>query len=283
MTFSKSKLLLAFALLELAGVARAQHLHLNAGAVSTTPGSQLNFANASTFVAESGYVLNMVLRTNGPASGLYDGGITFTALARDPLNGGPEPGHAGNGAQLALVVKSLAGPEGSSWAFWESLECEDFGDRITFSLPAGLTNGTNRFLLSQNNGSPGEDPYGHCHGRRYTISKPGLHTLGVQIIDVSRNGPGGGPVHLPSPIYYLHFNAGFNIARLEPATGSTAASFGTRTGSRFYLEANSVLDGSQPWPTVAGPANGNNRLQSLVDATVSIEAQRFYRLRVTTP
>ena len=282
MKLSKFKLT-AISLVALSPAALAQHFHLNAGALGQSPGSQLYFVNGATFVAESGFVVNMVLRTNGPAAGLYDGGVTFAAAASDPINGGPEPGHAALGAQLALVAESLSGPAGSSWAFWESDQCEDFGDRITFSLPAGVTNGTNLFLLSQNNGQPNEDPYGHCHGRRFTAAKPGLHTVGFQIRDLSRNGPGSGPLHTPSEIFYLHFQAGVTISRLERDGAGVTATFGTRSGSRYHLEANSLLDGSQPWVTVAGPANGNNRLQTLTNTSSMDESRQFYRLRVETP
>lgn len=284
MTFTKSRFAAPTALIVLfaaaSGSLQAQHVHLTAGALTTTPGSPLSFVNdTNTFAASSGVVFNMVLRTNGTLAGLYDGGPTFTAAGSDGFDGSP----AAPGAQLVLIVKSLAGPEGGAWGFWESLECDDFGTNLTFSLPVGATNGTNRFLISQNTGAPGEDPYGHCHGRRFTTTQPGLYTLGVQIVDVSRNGPGGAPLHTPSPIYRIHFQAGFTIARATTTNNTFEATFGTRTGSRFYLEANSLLDGSLPWTTVAGPVTGNNRLQTLKDPAALAEPGRFYRLRVTTP
>lgn len=257
--------------------AEAQHVHLTAGALSTSPGSPLSFVNSASFVASSGYVFNMVLRTNGTLDGLYDGGPTFTAAGSDGFDGPP----AASGAQIALVVKSLVGPKNSTWGFWESLECDDVWTNLTFSISSGVTNGTNRFLVSQTNNFP--DPFGHCHGRRFSISEPGLHTLGVQLVDVSRSGPGGGPIHTPSPIYPLHFQAGYTISKIERTNNVVANSFGTRTGSRFYLEGNSVLGDSSPWTTIAGPVSGNSRLQTLNDAAGFAETNRFYRLRVTTP
>lgn len=267
-------------LLLLAGTCavQGQHLHLNAGATNTRAGTPLYFANADTFTASSGYVLNMVLRTNGPAAGLYDGGITFTALGSDGFEGPP----AAPGSQLALVIKSVTGPADSLWSFWESDACEDFGCCLTFSVPTGVTNGANTFLLSQNLGLPGDDPYGHCHGRRYTASKPGLHTVGVQIVDVSSNGPAGGPIHTPSPIYYLHWQAGITIANLARTNQRSTATFGTRNGSTYWLEAADGLSITNQWTTVAGPVSGNNRLRALIDENAAV-SQRFYRLRVTTP
>jgi hypothetical protein len=258
----------------------AQHLHVNAGAPSTAAGTPLYFINGDSFVTNSGWVFNSVLRSNGPSAGLYDAAVTFTAAGSDGFDGPP----AAPGAQLALVVKALAGPEGSSWAFWESIACDAVGENITFSLTAGETNGTNRFLLSQNNGLPGEDPFGHCHGRRFTMSKPGLHVVTFQIVDVSRNGPGGGPIHAPSPLYQMYFQAGATVARLTRNALVNTATFATRSGSRYYLEANPVLagEGAVPWETVAGPVTGNNHLQTLNETTTD-SAQRFYRLRITTP
>jgi hypothetical protein len=272
----------AFLLMTVASVVQlpAQHLHLTAGALSTAPGSELSFVNADTFVAASGYVFNMVLRTNGPAVGLYDGGPTFTSASGDGFEGPP----AAPGARLALRVRSLAGPAGGMWSFWESLDgaCDENGVSPTFTLATGATGGTNTFLLSQNNGLPGEDPYGHCHGRRSTTSKPGLHTVGVQIVDVSTNGPGGGPIHAPSAMYEFHYQAGVTIAHVARTNGMLAASFGTRNGSSYYLDWNAVLDGSQSWSNAAGPIPGNNRLRTLLDPVMA-EPRRFYRLRVTTP
>lgn len=265
--------------------ARAQHAHLGAGALSPNPGSPLSFPDAGAYNTDSKYVFHSILRTTGPVAGLYDASasVTFTALARDPLYGGPEDGRAADGAQLALEVVSLQGPQGSSWAFWESFQCEDFGDSMTFKLMAGETNGTHRFLLSQNNGLPGEDPYGHCHGRRFTMDKPGLYTVGVRIVDVSHNGPGGGPLHSPSPIYHLYFQADITIAWLTFTNDVITATFATRLGSNYTLEAKSNLIETGLWQTAAGTVLGNNHLQTVPDQTGTRPQQRYYRLRVTKP
>jgi hypothetical protein len=271
----------------IAGVAdlHAQHAHVNAGALSTTNRAPLYFVNGDSFVASSGYAFTSVLRTNGPAIGYYDSAVTFTAVFGDGSDGPP----AAYGAQLALVVKSVSGPPGGSFAFWESFQgdCEQSAESLTFSLPVGATNGANPFLLSQNSGLPGEDPYGHCHGRRLTMTKPGLYTVGVQIVDVSRNGPGGGPIHTPSPVYEFHFQADTTIARLELTNRAVAASFATLPSNAarsysYFLEARAGLNDEESWEPVAGPVRGDNRLKTLIDPAGG-EAQRFYRLRVTSP
>ncbi len=289
MKFSKWKLLtvLVPALAGTAREVRAQHYHVNAGALSTTNRAPLYFVNGDVFVNSSGFVFSSVLRTNGPAFGYYDSSssVTFTAVFGDGSDGPP----AADGAQLALVIKSVSGPQGGAFAFWESFQgdCEQQAESITFSLPVGATNGTNRFLLSQNNGLPGEDPYGHCHGRRLTMTKPGLYTVDMQIVDVSRNGPGGGPIHAPSPIYRFYFQADATIARLELTNNSVAATFATLPSNAarnysYFLEARPAFDDSELWKTVAGPVRGDNHLTTLTDPTVG-EPQRFYRLRVTSP
>lgn len=263
--------------------ASAQHAHLNCGAVDTRPGSPLFFENAATFLAESGFVVNMSLGSSGNLAGLYNGSITLIGLAIDPFNGGPEPGHALPGTRITAVVQSLEGPDGSTLSFWESDQCEDFGPGITFTLPVGESNGTNSFLVSQNEGRPGEDPYGHCHGRRFTTTRPGLHKLGIQLVDRSTNGPGGGPVHSPSEIGYLYFQAGITLAKLERTDEGMAATFGTKTGSTFHLESSHTLDDPDAWVEVGSPVRGNNRLQTVVDPEPPGPGAKFYRLRVTTP
>lgn len=274
----------AFALLATALSLQAQHIHVNAGALSTTIGSQLAFTDADNYAASSGYVINMVLRTNGPAAGLYDGGPTFAAAGSDGFEGTP----AVPGSQLAMIVKAVSGPSDGSFSFWESPGClepddENYAPHIAFTVTAGTTNGTNHFVVSENNGQPGQDPYGHCHGRLFTANKPGLYTVWFQIADLSRNGPDSVPLHTPSPIYSFYFNAGLNIARLHRTNETTSATFGTRFQSRFYLEASPALDEAALWTTVAGPVNGNNRLQTLTDPNAFGEPPRFYRLRISTP
>jgi len=264
---------------------RAQHAHINAGALGTTNRAPLYFVNGDSFVASSGYAFTSVLRTNGPAIGYYDSAVTFTSVFGDGSEGPP----AAPGAQLALVIKSVAGPAGGAFAFWESFQgdCEQPAESITFNLPTGTTNGTNRFLLSQNTGLPGEDPYGHCHGRRLTMTKPGLYTVGVQIIDVSRNGPGGGSIHTPSPIYQFHFQADTTIATLVLTNGTAAATFATLPSNAarnysYFLEARPAFSDEEQWQPIAGPVRGDNRLKTLIDPAGG-EEQRFYRLRVTSP
>jgi len=287
MMFSNRRLVAALALILFwaPGNLPAQHLHVNAGALSTAAGSPLYFVNGDSFVTNSGWVFSSTLRSTGPVNGNYVAGLTFTSVFGDGSEGPP----AALGAQVALIVKAVSGPEGGSLAFWESLDsaCEEEGQRITFSLPVGATNGTNRIVLSQNSGVPGEDPYGHCHGRLFTVNKPGLYMVTFQLVDVSRNGPGGGPIHSPSQLYRMYFQAGVTIAEFTHSGNSVKASFGTQRSNIarqyfYYLEANPVLDDPTQWTTVAGPVRGESNLQSLSELIAPNTAQRYYRLRVVT-
>lgn len=262
-----------------------QHFHVTAGAASTSIGSSLAFTDADSFLAESGYVANMPLITNSflPTIGYYMGGPTFTAASNDGSADSP----AASGARIVLVVRAAAGPVGGHWSFWETSGNEEYGETITFSYATGTTNGTNSFLLSENTGQPGEDPYGHIHGRSFTTDKPGLYTVWVQLIDTSRNGPGGGPIHAPSPLYRYYFQAGTTIARIDRTNISVVVTFGTQPSNAarqyaYFLEATSMLDEPPGWTTIAGPLSGNNHLRSFTDTPPADAPHRFYRLRVTT-
>lgn len=261
-----------------------QHFHVTAGALSPTAGSQLVFTDADDFLAESGYVSYMPKITNNliPTIGYYMGGPTFTAAAND----GSAESPAAAGARIGLKIVAVDGPPEGRWSFWETGVDDEYGNSITFSYASGTTNGTNVILLSENTGQPGADPYGHIHGRAFTADVPGLYTVWTQLVDVSRNGPGGGPLHTPSRLYRYYFQAGTTIARLDRTNGNAVVTFGTQPFSvvrsySYYLEAQDALDAEAPWTSVAGPITGNNRLQSLSDSLAG--GGRFYRLRVTSP
>lgn len=261
-----------------------QHFHVTAGAANATAGSQLLFTDADQFLAESGYVAYMPKITNSllPTLGHYQGGPTFTAAAND----GSVESPAAAGARIGLRIVAVDGPPGGRWSFWETAGNEEPGDSITFSYASGTTNGTNVILLSENHGEPGADPFGHIHGRAFTADAPGLYTVWTQLVDVSRNGPGGGPLHSPSQLFRYYFQAGTTIARIAQTNGSTVVTFGTQLSNAarrfsYYLEAQSALDADSPWTTVAGPVTGNSHLQTLSEPIAG--ARRFHRLRVTSP
>ncbi len=252
--------------------------HLYGGALGTNQNDKLFFSNGSGFDATLGsYSFPQVLRTNGLNAGYYRGEvISFTSLAALPENGGPIPGHAAFGAQLAVQVVSVEGPAGGSFAFWEGDGESDLG-AITFSVPVGTTNGSNYLLISENAGEPDTDPYGHIHGREFTTSLPGTYLVGFRVMDVSGNGAGGGPIHLPSDVLPVRFQAGLRMERIQTFTNRVTVSFRSPPGISNVLEATTSLASSN-WFPAAAPLRGNNNLQTFTD-TNAPSGTRYYRLR----
>lgn len=178
--------------------ASAPAQHINAGAASQNPGAQLQFINSgATFLSPGFQQLTNIVTLNYSNSGTYAGlftrlnGPSFTALANSN-----SPFAAALGSFLDLSIVSVAGPVGGSFYFY------DVGATTpTYTLGVGGTATTDLFTLSEGTA----DPYGHIHGRRFGVDLPGTYTVGFQILDVSHNGPGGGPIHAPSDVYYLTY------------------------------------------------------------------------------
>jgi hypothetical protein len=256
---------------------RAQHVHINAGAISATQDAQLFFPNGYVYDTNAGYDVYLPFTNSGSFANLYQGaGVTFTALASTPDNGGPAFGHAADGAFLQLQCVSMSGPSDGEFGVWMQDAGNPGSNHLLFSLPVGANNGTNLLALSENDGSPGSDPYGHIHGRTFTATMPGLYTLGCRIVDTSTNGAGGGPIHAPSEIYYCYFQAGLTISSWTSNSGSFAVTFGTTAGKSYYVESTPSLTATN-WTTFAGPFPGNNYLQRA--ATNSTANSLFFRLR----
>jgi hypothetical protein len=153
---------------------------------------------------------------------------------------------------------------------------------LTFAVPVGTVAGTNAFPLSENEGEPGADPYGHIHGRRFTATLPGLYTVGFQVFDTSHNGDNGGPIHQDSAVFPLYFQAGLTIAALTVTAGDTLLRFATQTGQSYLVEAAEKLGDPKAWEVVGGPLAGNNHLQEVTVPRAGVPA-RFFRLRLAGP
>lgn len=198
--------------------ASAQHGHLNAGAgpqqelpaLGAAQGDQLFFANGGDYASGFGYALTLAYTTTGTYAGYYQGHLTTTAIAATVAHGGPAAFHAAPGSFLQLKLLAVTGPAGGTWSFWD-----EGATAPTFSLVAA---NPAMWALSENDGSLGSDPYGHIHGRRYTTDMPGLYTVSFQLVDTSINGTGGGPLHTPSEVFQMDFNA-----VPEPAGGALLA------------------------------------------------------------
>src|SRR5688572_22339913 len=85
--------------------------HFNAGATSTSAGSQLVFANGSAFVLSSGYV-SMNLSTDGKYAGLYNSGPTMTALPQTIPFGGPAANAPSLGSFIQITLTLQSAPMG---------------------------------------------------------------------------------------------------------------------------------------------------------------------------
>jgi len=259
----------------------AAHQHLNAGAYGSEVGAALYFVNGDRFAAASGYVVSLEKAVEGPHTGLYRGSITLTSLAATLDYGGPAFGHAAIGARIEVGVETLDGPAGGKFGFWEEEGGEE-GTRLTFEEPVGTVAGTNRFRLSENDGSEGSDPYGHVHGRVFTATTPGLYTVGLRLVETSGNGAGGTPLQGPSELYRLQFQAGVTVARvLRVAGNELEIVFGAPAGDRYQLESSLRLGPGAEWKSVGDPVTGDDHLQSVrVPVAEGAAYFRLKRLRV---
>lgn len=255
---------------------RGQHVHLNAGAMGSLAGNPLYFSNGDAFATNTGWFLPLRWTTNGVYAGFHVGSLTLTALPSTPDNGGPSVGHASPGATLEARIVSVEGPAGGSWGFWDSDGSED-APALTFSVAVGETHGTGTFRLSENDGSPGSDPYGHVHGRKFTATTPGLYTVGVQLFDISGNGSGGGPVHPPSTVLRIHMQAGITIAGMEVQAGAVAIRFAAELGRTYRVERAASPQG--PWSLATDAVVGAGRIITLSVPSSGGTAE-FFRLLV---
>jgi hypothetical protein len=252
--------------------------HFYAGAVGTNLNDQLLFTNGSLYNPQSGYKLPMLLRTNGLNAGYFRGdSLTFTALSATDLGTGQVLGRALLGSRLAVELVSASGPDGGSVQFWEG-DGDNPGNQVTFHLPVGQTNGTFRFVISENDGSPKSDPYGHIHGREFTVDRPGLYQVEFRLVDISTNGPGGAPLHSPSSVLPILFQAGPTIESVQRTNNGVRVLFRSAPGVTNVLEAADSPD-SGPWTLLTKGLRGNSTLQFLTDTNPPAGA-RFYRLRL---
>lgn len=275
----RKQFVLSFAAMGIAASApqaQAQHAHLNAGAQSTNQNARLIWDNGANFIASSGYVKTLDYTNSGRYAGYYQGSITLTAVPATPEHGGPHANAAALGSFIRCRTSCLEAPPNGEFGFWEV-----GATNPTISLAPGQTS-TNLWRLSESDGSPGSDPYGHIHGRRFTATKPGIYKVGFTAVDTSTNGDSGGPIHTPSEELPVWFQAGINIASLRRTGTVNTVTFGAPANRNFTLEYSTNLATTNGWTPVGAPIMGNDRFRSLEDADAS-GSQRFYRVRMTAP
>ncbi len=190
-------------LLVCAGLRAQDRGHLNVGAAGQNPGDPLIFSNGADFVPATGWTKSLTFTNGGKYAGYWQGNVTLTALATTVTNGGPALNAALPGSFLNAEIVSVTGPAGSSFGFWESGSLTP-----TYSIPSGTLDGHFSYVLSDAKlgaGMVGGDPFGHIHGRRFTVDMAGDYTVGFRAFDTSINGAGGGPLHGPSDIVLVGF------------------------------------------------------------------------------
>lgn len=286
----KSAALLWFCLSQLVwATAHAQHAHIYAGATNQTAGTPLWFVNGDLWDTNSygGYTESPVciyLESNIPDlyPGLYQTAMTFSALPATIFTGGPSANAAALGTYIELRLVSLQGPAGGALTIWDE-NTNPLQPTAMFTIPVGASNGTNRFNLSEGDPfDPESDPYGHIHGRRFTLNKPGLYTLGLQLLDIANNGAAGGPVQTPSAITYFYLQAGLTLSNFSKSNNVATARFGLPGFTDFVLEASHTPTGTN-WTTLSTiTGTSHSELRWVTDSNATAP-MRFYRLRKTTP
>ena len=252
------------------------HGHLRIGATNTTQGTPLYFYNGPDFAKSSGYVKTLTFTNSGRFAGYYQGNITLTVQAATPAFSGPEPDAPALGSLVRASIISIQGPPGGAFGFWEAGATSP-----TISVASGQTD-TNVFNVTQTDGSPGSDPFGHIHGRRMTATLPGIYTVVFRAFDASTNGEASGPIHGPSDTIQVSFQAGINIDTLTSGSSGMAVRFGSMANQTFWLEWAPDLNPGTPWTPASGPLPGDDYFRILTDST-STGSNRFYRILATSP
>jgi hypothetical protein len=273
-----SKLSLAGAALAMVSGAVAQdHGHLYISAYSKNAGAQLYFDNGGIFEDTNGYVKTLVKNTNTASRffGRYDGNITFTPRSTNTLRGADYAATAAApGSVIYFQITQVEGPVGGAFEFWEST-----GTQPALVIPVG-SGATNLIKITEASGDSNGDPYGHIHGRRFTASVPGIYRATFRAWDLSTNGPSAGPIHTPSEVLPIHFQAGFSIASVKRTNDVATVKFGTATTHDFVLQSSTNLLSSSNWVNVSSQSRGNDYFQSVQD-TVATNTTKFYRVQAT--
>jgi hypothetical protein len=258
----------------LTSTAHAQgHYHLYVGAVSHAQGAPLFFDDEAQLATNFNFISTLTFASDGKYAGYFQpGGITTAVLAATANNGGPIPTAPALGSRIFIQIVSVKGPAGGEFEFWETNALSP-----TFSVPCGTTNGTNAYCASENDGSPGSDPYGHIHGRAFTATVPGLYVVGLRAFDGSTNGLNGEPIHTPSDIFYIQFQAGVTITVFNVNDGAATVTFGATGGQNFSLEYTTTLSPANWQSSGLGIIAGNDYLHSFLDNNAT-NATRFYRV-----
>jgi hypothetical protein len=273
----KSILLLTLGLSAATLTVRGQdHGHLRIGATNTAQGTPLYFYNGPDFAESSGYVKTLFYTNSGKYAGYYQGNVTLTVQAATPAFSGPEADPPAFGSLERATIVSVAGPAGGVFAFWEN-----GATNPTISVACGATNGTS-FAVTQTDGSPGADPFGHIHGRRMTATLPGIYHVTFRAHDACTNGTGGGAIHTPSDTITVAFQAGVCVTSVEPdeEEGHVHVRFGATAGFNWQLEYSRELGPNANWLPAEYPVTGTDYFREVIHE-LPPGIHRFYRVKGT--
>jgi hypothetical protein len=189
----------------------AQAGHVYGGLIDTDGNTGLGLGDALSFVnnstgavvtGESQGLQSMIFVTVGSQSGLfYADGITFTGLSNGLNWTGAayrtaSPFAATSGSLLQLQIASVTGPTGATFSFWDT-EVSLTDPAISYTIgTSGATAYWNLTDLTLTVGdgvttnptgvnNPPTDPYGHIHGRSFTVDTPGDYTVSYILHDAS--------------------------------------------------------------------------------------------------
>ncbi len=260
-------------------ILRAQdHGHLNFGAAGTNTGSQLTWDNGADFIASSGYVKTLGYTNAGKYAGYFHQNITLTALPQTSGYGGPAPGAPALGSLIFARMSLLSGPQDGKFGFWDT----NSTTAPSISLGAGET-AASLIRVTQESGAPGADPFGHIHGRRFTATKPGIYHVGFQALDLSTNGVAGGPIHTPSAVLPVCFQAGVNIQSIEPdyEDGHVRVRFGAPLNTTWQVEYKDSLSSTNWLPAGAAVTGLDYFFERIHEGAPG--PNRFYRVRRLAP
>nr|AGW45557.1 host specificity protein [uncultured bacterium Lac161] len=257
-------------------VSAQDHGHLYISAQSQQGGAQLYFDNGGIFDLASGYVKTLLFNTNAASRYVsrYDGNITITPRSTNTLRGADYgPNAAAPGSVIYCQITRVDGPLGGAFEFWENT-----GSEPALSIPVG--NGpTNLVKFSQSTGAPGDDPWGHIHGRRFTATAPGIYRVTFRAFELSTNGPAGGPIHAPSEPITIAFQADFAITSIARTNNLATVKFGTAVTHDFTVQASTNLLSSNSWVNISAKLRGNDYFQTVQDPNAT-GAAKFYRVLV---
>lgn len=176
-------------------------------------GDALAFVNQSTGVAITGASFGLQEMSSvsvGVQNGLFmTSGISFTGLSNGlSFNGATyrsgNPFAATSGSLLQLRIVDVTGPLGAEFSFWDT-HMNPSGPTETFTI--GTTSETNPWNLTDlslsvgdgvsptptGTNNPPTDPYGHLHGRSFTVDTAGSYTVTYLLTDASGNQPDSAP------------------------------------------------------------------------------------------